>query len=379
MTVDHPSLHGPMPAFGLDAEGNVVACNAAWVDLTKQPVGFWHDKSWQQIQSAQTLRSWQEVLLELSQSHVIDLQLPRNKTLTCLLSIYAVQQQGGLGFVVYAQGMGNAVRHYEQAAFKAYEQGLSAAQVDFSHRMGNAFTGINNQTDTIARQVKVLRSMAKGLTSSAEMLQSPLDDKHKVKLQFVLSRASQILIKAANDGLVEPLKSIRHQVAQVQTEVRARPMVAKQQLVMPSFKLLTVLQDGVDYMAHHQVPIQIICEPGLQVSGVSRNLFMQVVLNLLNNSIEAMADADKPAQIHIQGGVSDALRSGSICVCIADNGPGIEESNIHLLTKAGYSTKAEHSGNGLHWVANFILSIGGQLDCGHDVELGGARISIYLP
>jgi len=379
VTVDHPSLQGPMPAFGLDAEGNVLACNAAWVELTKQPIEFWLHKNWQQLQTAQSLKPWQKVVLEFSQGHVVYLQLPEDNTLTCLLSIYAEQELGVLSFVVYAQGMGTAVHHYEQSAFKAYEQGLSAAQEDFSHRMGNAFTGVSNQTDTIARQVKVMRSMAKGLASSAEMLQSPLDDKQKVKLQFVLSRASQILTRSANDGLVEPLKAIRHQVAQVQSEVRARPMAEKQHLTMPSFELLTLVQDCIDYLSHHQVPMQITCEPGLQVSGVSRNLFMQVVLNLLTNSIEAMQGADKPAQIHIQGGIPGAHRGGSIRVCISDNGPGIEGSNIHLLTQAGYSTKEAHSGNGLHWVANFVLSIGGQLDCGHDAELGGARISIYLP
>ena len=80
-----------------------------------------------------------------------------------------------------------------------------------------------------------MRSMAKGLASSAELLDSPLEEKQTDKLRVVLSRASQILIKAANDGLVEPLKSIRHQVAEVQSEVRVKPMADKPLLNIPSF------------------------------------------------------------------------------------------------------------------------------------------------
>ena len=144
-----------------------------------------------------------------------------------------------------------------------------------------------------------------------------------------------------------------------------------------------MLQDSVAYLAHHQVTITITCEPGIQVAGVSRNLFVQVVLNLVQNSIEAIVDAsndsETPSQIHIQGGIPDPQRGGSICVCVTDNGPGFDEADIHLLTQTGYSTKVDHAGNGLHWVANFILSIGGQIDCGRDSQLGGARFSVYLP
>ncbi|HCH24452.1 MAG TPA: hypothetical protein DE179_09180 [Oceanospirillaceae bacterium] len=379
MTVESLSLSGPMPAFGLDAEGRVLVCNAAWVDLTKQPEAYWLHKSWQHIQTCQSKIPWSQVLAEQTQGQVVYLQLPHDKTLTCLLSLYAVEPQGSLCFVVYGQSMGNAVHNYEQAAFRAYEQGLNSAQEDFSHRLGNAFTDVNKQTDTIAKQVKVLRSMAKGLASSSDLLAPPLDDKQMVKLQFVINRASQILTTAANDGIVEPLKSIRHQVAQVQSEVRARPIKENPHLAMPSFELGSLLQDSIDYLAHPQVAINVTCEPGLQVSGVSRNLLMQVLLNLLRNSVEAMATIDNASQIHIQGADPGEHSGGPICVCISDTGPGIEEDKVHLLTQAGYSTKAEHTGNGLHWVANFILSIGGQLQFGRDEQLGGARVSVYLP
>ena len=383
MAVEHPLLQGPMPALGLDAEGHVLACNFAWMELTKQSAVYWQRKNWHQIQVAQSHSCWLDVSVKLAQSLVFYVQLPQQKSLTCLLSLYPVAEASDLAFVAYAQDMGNLVHHYEQSAFKAYEQGKGAAQEDFNHRMGNAFTSVSNQTDTIARQIKVMRSMAKGLVSSAELLETPLAEKQAVKLRFVLSRASQILLKAASDGLVEPLRSIRHQVAQVQSEVRVKPWADKPNPAIPDFELQVLLQDCVAYFAHHQVPITISCEPGLRVSGVSRNLFMQVLMNLVQNSIEAMLEVNnstnKTHQIRIQGGICDQHASGAICVCVADSGPGIEKPDMHLLTQAGYSTKADHAGNGLHWLANFILSIGGQIDCGRDSQLGGARFSVYLP
>lgn len=139
MAVEHPLLQGPMPALGLDAKGNVLACNFAWMELTKQSANYWHLKSWQQIQTGQSHTSWLEASDQLTQSFVLYLQLPQEKSLTCLLSLYPIAE-AGLSYVAYMQDMGSAVRHYEQAAFKAYEQGISAAQEDFSHPMGNAFT-----------------------------------------------------------------------------------------------------------------------------------------------------------------------------------------------------------------------------------------------
>jgi len=49
------------------------------------------------------------------------------------------------------------------------------------------------------------------------------------------------------------------------------------------------------------------------------------------------------------------------------------------FAQAGYSTKADHADNSLHWLANFILSIVGQLACDGDSQIGGGKSFVYFP
>ena len=46
---------------------------------------------------------------------------------------------------------------------------------------------------------------------------------------------------------------------------------------------------------------------------------------------------------------------------VTDNGIGIEEKNAKIIFTAGYTTKKQGSGLGLHSTANFIVGSGGQI------------------
>lgn len=114
-------------------------------------------------------------------------------------------------------------------------------------------------------------------------------------------------------------------------------------------------------------------EPELVKQGISRQLELadnlpavmadsiqieQVVINLLQNSIEAMdtANTGTPAVT-----ISSRLTDNHIEVAIHDNGPGLDETMINTVFDAFYSTKAEGMGLGLAISRSIIEAHGGQL------------------
>lgn len=68
----------------------------------------------------------------------------------------------------------------------------------------------------------------------------------------------------------------------------------------------------------------------------------QVLINLLNNAVDALETVTLP-EIRLEVKACD----GNIRICLADNGPGINEDNLSAIWEAFYTTKAVGKGTGL--------------------------------
>jgi C4-dicarboxylate-specific signal transduction histidine kinase len=112
--------------------------------------------------------------------------------------------------------------------------------------------------------------------------------------------------------------------------------------------------------------------------AIAPDALKQVFVNLVQNAREAVSqsDASRPAEIRI--GVTVA--GPSIVIGVADNGPGIPESERSRVFDPFYSTKREMAGVGLGlFVAEgLVRSAGGRLTVGQ-VPGGGALFEIQLP
>ena len=107
-------------------------------------------------------------------------------------------------------------------------------------------------------------------------------------------------------------------------------------------------------------------------------LIEQVTLNLVRNAIDAGLGAQRqPVQLRIQARAEASLRH--VCVCVEDNGPGLQARTIEELTAPFYSTKAEGMGMGLAICRSVIEAHRGKLDACASSELGGACFRFTLP
>jgi len=140
---------------------------------------------------------------------------------------------------------------------------------------------------------------------------------------------------------------------------------------------LSLLKRDLD---RQQVSVQLALQPGLQPVMADAILIEQVIINLIRNACDALAElaTHDPRQRQIEVRTYRAETSTSVHVEIRDNGPGLMGRRIEALCAPFYSTKAEGMGMGLAICRSILESHQGTLDA-VDGPLGGAWFSMGLP
>lgn len=132
---------------------------------------------------------------------------------------------------------------------------------------------------------------------------------------------------------------------------------------------------ALDTAAHH-VRVSFAVAPGLPQAPADRLMLEQVLLNLIKNAIEAMADA--PLQARFLQLSADLDEPGQIRVSVIDSGAGIGPEAQERLFNPFYSTKAEGLGIGLALCRSLIEYHGGTLTFANNAG-SGCAFSFTLP
>jgi signal transduction histidine kinase len=117
--------------------------------------------------------------------------------------------------------------------------------------------------------------------------------------------------------------------------------------------------------------IALAAEDQVPVISFDRQQLQQVVLNLLNNAVEARPDARVEVQTAIQSG-------NTVTLVVRDNGPGISREVQEKLFRERVTTKPTGHGYGLPICRKIIENIGGTIGVRSDPG-GGAEFIISIP
>jgi signal transduction histidine kinase len=102
----------------------------------------------------------------------------------------------------------------------------------------------------------------------------------------------------------------------------------------------------------------------------------QVVMNLVLNALEAMAEsATHRRRIEIATGRSD---DGQVQVTVADTGPGIRPEHLALLFDSFFTTKQNGMGLGLSIARSIVEAHGGRI-WAENGAVGGASFHFSIP
>lgn len=144
-----------------------------------------------------------------------------------------------------------------------------------------------------------------------------------------------------------------------------------------STNLEVALRDVIQLREYHLraqgIRVDVQVEPMLLPVAIAEDALKQVLLNILNNAIDAV---DESAQREIR--IRASSRFGRIAVQFDDSGPGF--TDVHRALEPFYTTKPVGKGTGL----GLSICYGILRECGGEITLAniqpyGASVLIELP
>ena len=107
---------------------------------------------------------------------------------------------------------------------------------------------------------------------------------------------------------------------------------------------------------------------------IDRHRVLQVLVNLISNARDAVTGRPNP-RIEIV-----ATRGGHrLAISVNDNGVGIAEAQVPRVFSAGFTSKPQGHGYGLHSSALTARQLGGSLGMESEGEGRGARFTLTVP
>jgi len=122
-----------------------------------------------------------------------------------------------------------------------------------------------------------------------------------------------------------------------------------------------------------EVPLALEVVPESLALDGDPDLLAQVVINLMQNAAQAMADGARPARLALR-----LLRSArGAAIEVEDNGPGVPASLRQDIFLPFFTTRSTGSGVGLNLARQIVVAHGGAIDV-TDAPGGGALFRILL-
>lgn len=124
--------------------------------------------------------------------------------------------------------------------------------------------------------------------------------------------------------------------------------------------------------SHHGIQVDYVCkEPNVE-ARIAAKYFRQILLNLLQNALQAMPHGGRLRIIA-------EYSSQNYILEIHDTGDGIAAKDLEHIFEPFYSTRQDGTGLGLAVVKNLVESTSGTVECRRSPTLGGMMFSITLP
>ena len=161
---------------------------------------------------------------------------------------------------------------------------------------------------------------------------------------------------------------------------RVREFVKKSEPRRRALPVAEILEDALGFaeIEAHRTGIRLVAEiePELPLVFADRIMIEQVVLNLIRNGLDAMAEA--LPELRVLRVRARSFGKDAVEVAVIDRGHGISEEGRKRLFTAFYTTKTEGMGMGLNICRSIIEFHDGRLIVDENPE-GGTIFSFTLP
>jgi two-component system, LuxR family, sensor histidine kinase DctS len=190
---------------------------------------------------------------------------------------------------------------------------------------------------------------------------------------------------APDPAVLRALQRLGEQAAHAGRIVqRIRQFLTRREPQLEACSLNEVVEGGVDLLrrelARQQVQITLLLETSLPPVVADAVLIEQVVINLVRNACDALAErpASPERARRIEARTLRSPDARFLRIEVQDNGPGLRGRRIEELCAPFYSTKTEGMGMGLAICRSILEAHHGALDAVESPG-GGAWFTLTLP
>jgi len=231
-----------------------------------------------------------------------------------------------------------------------------------------------SEIEPLARNVNRLLDTEK---NNQQRIRNALDSlAHSLKTPLAVIQAGLVLQEGkAAQPMQNAVDEMNHLIA---TRLERAGASARRTLTEPIMlepQLRRVLESMQKIYSHKMIEVSVTIEAELKFFGEQRDA-LELMGNLLDNAFKYGS-----TRIRVSAGATggDAPRPG-LWLRVEDDGPGIMESQWHLLTQRGVrgDERVEGHGLGLAIVTELVAAYGGDVSISHS-DLGGAMIQIEIP
>ena len=278
----------------------------------------------------------------------------------------------------------------EEALARAFTQGRLEVIDTILHNIGNAINSVAVGIDTIHHQLTNDRLTPRltALANAFEQHQDNFSDYIKNDpqgqkvLPFILTLSADY--NAVGQEWMQIVQRIRNRTRHIVDIIRTQNSYNITSGTRKDINLVAAISDAIkilqDSINKRNIQIEIDADNVPEEIRIQESQFHQMLVNIIKNAVEAidelaeLGERDEESRIQFRAYIDGDF----FCLDIIDSGIGIAPEHINKIFSAGFTTKAQGNGLGLHSSANFVISSGGKIQGFSEGKGKGTTIRIMF-
>ncbi len=285
-------------------------------------------------------------------------------------------------------------RMEEEALTQAFAQGRLEVIDTVLHNIGNAINSVATGVDTLhgwfqdnelmrrfGKLADVVAAHDRDWTAWLEH-----DAQGRQMRPFLLALVRDLT--GEHEKLVGTVARVRTRVRHIVDIIRTQAAFTNGTVERKLIDLPATIKDAVkvvqESLGRRGVQIEVDCSRAPREMVVQESRLQQMLVNLLKNAMEAIEE--RAARLEDDPGWRPGIRvlayrgerKNTLVIDVSDNGIGMDPSQFGSVFNAGYTTKKQGTGLGLHSAANFVIGSGGSIRPLSDGIGHGATLRVTL-
>ena len=285
-------------------------------------------------------------------------------------------------------------RMQEEALTQAFALGRLEVIDTVMHNIGNAINSVATGVDTLHgwfQDNELMRRFGKltDLVAAHERDWTSWlehDAQGRQMRPFLLALVRDLV--GEHEKLLATTARVRERVRHIVDIIRTQASFTNGTVERKLVDLPATVRDAVrvvqESLGQRGVAIEVDCSRAPREMVVQESRFQQMLVNLLRNAMEATderaarGEDDPDWRPRIRVLAYRGEQKNTLVIDVSDNGIGIDPSDFGSVFNAGYTTKKEGTGLGLHSAANFVIGSGGSIRPLSDGIGHGATLRVTL-